>query len=271
MLEAFSMPFMQRALIAGVLVGFLASYYGVFIVQRKMSFLGSGLAHAAFGGVALGLLLNAQPLAIAVPFTIFVSLLIIWLREKTKLGSDAVIGVLFAVSVALGIIFLSLKDSFATDAFTYLFGSILAVFPEDIYASGAIALLTISTAKYFWPRWAYSTFDEEIALAGKHKIMRNDYALAIFIAVTIVVSIKIVGIILIAAFLVIPAAGARMVSTTFFAMTALSCAIGIFSAGAGLWASYYLDLPSGAVIILLQAAIFFAAIILGRLLRIKAG
>jgi len=111
MSEFFTMPFLQRALIAGIMVGFLASYYGVFIVQRRMSFLGSGLGHAAFGGVALGLLLNVQPLWVAIPFTVIVSLAISLLREKTKLAADTAIGILFSLSVALGIIFLSFKQA----------------------------------------------------------------------------------------------------------------------------------------------------------------
>ena len=101
MIELLSFPFMQRAIIGGVLVGFLASYYGVFIVQRGLSFMGSGLAHAAFGGVALGLLLDSEPLWIAVPFTVIVAIGITWVRDRTKLGSDTAVGIFFAVSILL--------------------------------------------------------------------------------------------------------------------------------------------------------------------------
>ena len=125
MFDLLTLPFMQRALIAGVLIGFLASYYGVFVVQRGLSFLGSGLAHAAFGGVALGLLLESEPLWIAVPFTIIVAIGITWVKNRTELGSDTTIGIFFSVSMALGIIFLYLRKQYSTEAFTYLFGSIL--------------------------------------------------------------------------------------------------------------------------------------------------
>ena len=132
MFELLTLPFMQRALIAGLLIGFLASYYGVFVVQRGLSFLGSGLAHAAFGGVALGLLLESEPLWIAVPFTIIVAIGITWVKNRTELGSDTTIGIFFSVSMALGIIFLFLRKQYSADAFTYLFGSILSVTVIDI-------------------------------------------------------------------------------------------------------------------------------------------
>lgn len=267
MVEILSMPFMLRAIAAGVLVGFLSSYYGTFIIQRSMSFLGSGLAHAAFGGVALGILLNLEPLWIAIPFTIIVSLLITWLRMKTGLGADTVIGILFAVSMALGIIFLALKRTYTTDAFTYLFGSILAVSESDLWISGALALLTIISSFKFWARWAYASFDSELARADRHPVVFDDYLLSVLTAVTIVVSIKLVGIVLIAAFLVIPAASARLIANTFIKMTIFSIIFGIASALIGLAGSYMLDLPSGAVIILIQAAIFVLAAIFGSLVK----
>ncbi|ROL59083.1 metal ABC transporter permease, partial [Bacteroidetes/Chlorobi group bacterium ChocPot_Mid] len=133
MLEVFSYAFMQRAIIAGILVGFVASYYGAFVVQRRMSFMGSGLAHTAFGGIALGLLLESEPLWIAIPFTVIVSILITWIKQKAKISVDTSIGILFSVSVALGIIFISLKEGYSVDAFTYLFGSILSVNPSDLW------------------------------------------------------------------------------------------------------------------------------------------
>src|SRR5690606_36567006 len=114
---------------------FLASYYGAFVVQQRLSFLGAGLAHAAFGGVALGLLLQTEPLWVAVPFTVVVALGINWIRSTTGLAGDTAIGIFFAVAVALGIVFLSLRDDYSADVFAYLFGSILAVTPADLWIS----------------------------------------------------------------------------------------------------------------------------------------
>ena len=261
MAEILSFPFMQRALIGGALVSFLASFYGVFVVQRGLSFLGSGLAHAAFGGVALGLLLRVEPLWIAVPFTVIVALCIAWVREKTELGSDTAIGIFFAVSMALGIVFMFLKQSYTDDAFTYLFGSILAVTNRDLWIMAAIAILSLFTAP-LWKRWAYATFDRDLALADRLPVIRDDYILSVLIAVTVVVAIKVVGIVLIAAFLVIPAASARLLSPTFRKMTLYSILIGVTSSLFGLLLSFYLDVPSGALIILLQATTFFIAMII---------
>ena len=260
MFDLLTLPFMQRALIAGLLIGFLASYYGVFVVQRGLSFLGSGLAHAAFGGVALGLLLEAEPLWIAVPFTIVVAIGITWVKNRTELGSDTTIGIFFSVSMALGIIFLFLRKQYSIDAFTYLFGSILSVTIIDIIFAASIVLVTVIFLPY-WKRWAYSSFDRELAQADRIPVLLDDYILSILIAVTVVVSLKLVGIVLIAAFLVIPAASSRLLSKSFSRMTVVSVSIGMLSAIGGLWISYYLDVPSGATIILLQAFVFFLAIV----------
>jgi zinc transport system permease protein len=260
MAEIFTLPFMQRALIAGALVGFLASYYGVFVVQRGLSFLGSGLAHAAFGGIALGLLLNFEPLWIAVPFTVIVAVGIFWVRDKSELGSDTAVGIFFAVSMAFGVVFLFLKKEYTSDAFTYLFGSILAVTKTDLKITGSVVLLTLLTLP-LWRRWAYASFDRELAETDHLAVDRDDYLLSILIAVTVVVAIKVVGIVLIAAFLVIPAATSRLLSPTFRRMTVVSIFIGVISAIIGLWISYYLDVPSGATIILFQAILFFLSML----------
>jgi zinc transport system permease protein len=259
--EILSLPFMQRALVAGILVGFLASYYGVFIVQRGLGFLGSGLAHAAFGGVALGILLETEPIWVAVPFTVLVAIGITWVKDKTKLGGDTTIGIFFSVSMALGIIFIFLKRQYSSDAFNYLFGSILSVTLLDIVVPIILIIITLFLFP-FWKRWAYSSFDRELAQADRIPVQFDDYLLSILIAVTIVVSIKVVGIVLIAAFLVIPPAASRLLNNSFSKMTVVSIIIGVSTALIGLWISYYMNVPSGATIILLQAAVFFAVMIL---------
>lgn len=261
MLEVFSYAFMQRAVMAGILVGFVASYYGVFVIQRRMSFMGSGLSHTAFGGIALGLLLESEPLWIAVPFTVVVSILITWIKQKAKISVDTSIGILFSVSVALGIIFISLKEGYSVDAFTYLFGSILSVNPSDLWFSSLVSIITILTFFSLWHKWAYASFDVELASADRHKVQRDNYILSVLLAISIVVAIKLVGIVLIAAFLVVPPAAAKLLSRTFYRMTILSVAIGIFSALSGLYLSLLMDLPSGATIILVQAVIFAFALL----------
>ncbi|MBN2082616.1 metal ABC transporter permease [bacterium] len=251
MSELLGLAFMQRALIAGVLMALTAGYYGVFVVQRGLSFLGSGLAHAAFGGVALALLLNQEPLWVAVPFTVLVALLITWVRERSGLGADTVIGIFFALAMALGIVFLSRIPTYATDAFSILFGSILTVSWADVIAAAVVTGMASLTLP-LWGNWAYATFDRESALADKLPVRRDDYLLSVLLAVTVVAAAKVVGIVLISAFLVIPAAAARLVTRRFSAMTLAAVGFGAVAALLGLTGSYFLDLPSGATIILLQ-------------------
>ncbi|MDH5655200.1 MAG: metal ABC transporter permease [Spirochaetia bacterium] len=258
--ELFSMPFMQKAFLAGILTGYIASFYGVFVVQRGLSFLGSGLAHAAFGGVALGILLDLEPLYISIPFTILVATGITYVKQKSILGSDTAVGIFFSLSVALGIIFLSLKRTLTTDAFSYLFGSVLSVSNADLVIIGILTILSAAT----WPLWgriAYASLDREMAKSEKVPVKKDDYIIAVILSVSIVVSIKLVGIILIASFLVIPAASARMISSTFRQMTLLSVFFGILGAFSGLILSYIADLPAGASIVLFQSGIFLVTML----------
>ncbi len=260
-MEALSYPFFQRALLAAMIVGAMSSYFGVFVVQRRLSFLGAGLAHAAFGGVALGLLLGTEPLWVALPFTILVAVAINWVRNHTRLAGDTAVGVFFAVAVALGLVFLALRKTISVDAFTYLFGSVLAVQESDLWVASATLAMALSTVPRYWGRWAFASFDTDSARADRLPVDRDDYVLFVLLAITVVVSVKIVGIILMAAFLVIPAATARLLSGQFVTMTATSVALGIGSSIAGMFCAYFADLPSGATIVLIQAALFFLALI----------
>lgn len=266
MLELFQDPILRNALIAGVLVSLLASYYGVFVVQRGLSFLGSGLAHAAFGGVALGLLLEQPPLWVALPFTVVIALAIMAVRQRAIISGDTAIGIFFAIAVALGAIFIRLKRDFAGEAFSYLFGSILLVRTSDLYIAGTLVILTALLLP-FWSRWAYATFDRELAQADRLRVNWHDQLLVVLIAVVVVVCVKLVGIVMIAAFLVIPPAAARLLTRTFLTMTALAIALGVGSSIVGLRISAATDSPSGATIILVQAAVFFLALGLSLLQR----
>lgn len=263
---ALSLPFMQRALLAGLLTGVSTCYYGAFVMQRRMAFLGDGLAHAALGGVALALLLGHEPLWIAVPFTVLVAVGITWVTERSRLGADTTIGVFFALSMALGIVFLSLKQGYAADTIAYLFGSILAVSRADLWAAAGVAALTLCVTP-LWGRWAYASFDRESALADRVPVRFDDYLLAVLLAVAIVVSAKVVGIVLLSSFLVIPAAAARLVSRSFTAMTLIGVGCGVVSVLAGMVLSYELNLPTGATVILTQTALFVIALVASGVLR----
>lgn len=254
-LEPLAYPFFQRALLAGLLVSLLSGLLSPFVVQRRLSFLGDGLAHAAFAGVALGLFLRGEPLYFALPFTFLVALAITFVRERTELSEDTAIGVFFALSVALGAVFLAKARGYVGDAMGYLFGSLLAVGPGDLWAIAFLLLFAL----FLLPLWgplAYATFDRELALADRLPVVRHDYLLSGFLAVSLVLAVKVVGILLVAAFLVIPGATARLLARTFTGLTLLALLLAALSTGLGLWLSFLLDWPSGASIVLLQALLF---------------
>jgi zinc transport system permease protein len=264
--ELLGFAFVQRALIAGMLVSLVASYFGVFVIQRRLSFLGHGLAHAAFGGVALGLLLGAQPLWVALPFTVLVAVAMVCVSDNGALREDAAIGILLSLAMALGVLFMSLRQGYAADAHSFLFGSILAVGAGDLWAAGALLLLTLCAIP-LWGRWAYATFDRESARADKLPVRFDDYLLAILLAVTIVVAVKIVGAVLVSAFLIVPAATARLLSARFSTMTLLSMALALLTTLGGLLVSLQTEVPSGAMIVLAQAGVFLAVLLLTSVLR----
>ena len=260
LIQIFQFPFMQRALYAGLIVAVMAGMIGVFVVQRGLSFLGDGLAHATFGGVALGLFVGlTQPLWLALVFTLAAALGIAWVRDQTRLSSDTAIGIFFAVSVALGVLFIGLQREYQVDAWHLLFGSILGVGRQELAIIAGVGGLTLLTLIPLWSRLAYTTFDEELAHTDGLSVRLLEYTLFALAAVIIVASVKVVGVILIAAYLVIPAASARLLTRSLFPMTLVSVAIGLASTAFGLVASYYLDVPSGSTIILTQAAIFVVA------------
>lgn len=259
-----TLPFLQRALMAGILIGLMCGYYGVFIVQRGLSFLGDGLAHAAFGGVALGLLLGWTPLWVALPFTVLVSLGITYLREKTELQGDTAIGIFFAVSVALGVLFLGLKKDYTADAFSYLFGSILSVGVFDLWVMLGLLVLTVVLIPSTWKLLAYSTFDPELAASDGVNVRLLNYFLSVVVAVTVVVSVKVIGIVMVASFLVIPAATARLRSHTLYQMSLWSASLAALASLLGLLASYLVNVPSGSTIILAQAFFFVLAMVFPR-------
>jgi zinc transport system permease protein len=275
LIALFGFGFMQRALLAGACIAVVSGLLGTFVVQRGLAFLGDGLAHAAFGGIALGAFVAAifgnvvlleQPLLVAVPFTLAAALGIAWVRDRTSLSSDVAIGVFFAVSVALGVLFISIipPERNVIDVWHLLFGSILAVGPADLAVVLVVSGLVLVVLLKIWPRLAYATFDGELAQTDGVKVSALEYLLFAVAALVVVVSAQVIGIVLMAAYLVIPAAAARLMARSLFAMTVLAVVLGLVSTFAGLIVSYLADIPSGSTIILAQAALFLAATSLRR-------
>ena len=282
LLDLFSLPFMRRALLAGLGIAVMAGPLGVFIVQRRLAFLGDGLAHASFGGMGLGALLVFgfglsagtiifhEPLWVALPFVLLTALGIAWVSGATRLSSDTTIGVFFAVSTSLGVMFFSLIPPDAdvgVDVFDLLFGTILGVRRGDLLFIAGTCLLSLLFFVIVWGRLGYATFDDELARTDGLRVRALEYLLFAVAGVVAAVSTLVVGVILIASYLVIPAASARMVSRSLIQMTLLSVAIGVATTLAGLVASFYLDVPSGSTVVLAQALVFIVAALVGGLTR----
>lgn len=266
--EPLAQGFMRRALLAGTVLGGAGALLGVFIVQRGLAFLSDGLAHATFGGMALGLLVGASPdhaLWVALPFTALVAVAIGAVRRGSGLGSDVATGVFFALAFALGVLFLGLrpaKDSLNVEAL--LFGSILAISPDVLLAMLIVAGLTTVALALAWSRLAYATFDAELAELSGVPVAALEHLLLVLTALVVVVGVKTVGVILVSAFIVIPAATATLLARTLAGIGALAVILGVVGSALGLVLSYHLNAASGATIIVTLAAVFFAALFLRR-------
>lgn len=266
-MEILHFSFMQRAIAAGLLIAVSCSVLGVFLVLRRDAMLGHGLAHVTFGGVALGLLLNVSPIWTALVVAIFAAVFLLKLREAVGLHGDTAIGIVSSVGFALGIVIASVSGRFSVELFSYLFGNILAIGPGEVWTSAILAMAVVLTVVLNYHDLVAITFDRELAKASGIPVKRLDFILAVLSAVTVVLAMKVVGLLLVAALIVIPAATALQVAGNFRMAIIWSSAAGMFSVLGGLVASYYLDIPSSGSIVLLEAAIFGAVWAAARFLR----
>jgi zinc transport system permease protein len=261
MIEAFSSSFMQKALLVGLTVSLLSGLISVFIVLRKMSFIGAGISHATFGGVAIGYLTGMNPFLTAIVFSIAVALGIEFTTRKGKVSEDASIGIFFAGSMAIGIVLISLSKEYTIDLFGYLFGNILAISRGEVVLSILVALSVILIIMLFLKEIFLTTYNEEIARVSGIPVKAVNSLFLIGLAVSIVVAIKIVGIILISALLVIPGATAQLFTRSLFPMIAVSCGVAAISTVLGLMLSYEFDIAPGGSIVLTATVVFFTALL----------
>lgn len=266
--------FMQRALLAGVLAGVLCSCVSLFVVLQRMAFVGVGVSHSALGGIAIGVLLGVNPVFSAAVFCTVVAWAIGLVSKRGRLHEDTVIGVFFSTSMALGIALISLAPGYQPELFSFLFGNILAVTAGDILLLVAAGTVIILFMVLFFKELLFVCFDEESARAAGIPATFLYFGLLTVVAVTVVISVKLLGIVLASALLVIPAMTGYEVCRNFRGMLVVSVCCGVSSAVAGLWLSYLLNLPSGATIVLCAASLFFLAFVLsprrGRIRKIAA-
>jgi zinc transport system permease protein len=248
--------FFQRALLAGLFVAFACAILGLFLVLRRDAMIGHGLSHVTFGGVALGLFLNILPLATALVVAVLASLAIMKLREKAGLHGDTAIGILSSVGMALGIALATLAGRFNVDLLSYLFGDILAISPVEVWLSVALAAASVMLIFVNYHRLMYATFDREAAKASGVQIGRLDLLLTVLTSVTVVLGMKVVGILMVTALLVIPAAAGLQIAKNFRQALVVSALAAVVSVGLGLVSSYYLNLPAASTIVMIAFVIF---------------
>jgi zinc transport system permease protein len=252
----FAYGFLQRALLAGVFIAIACALLGVFLILRRDAMIGHGLAHVSFAGVALGLFLNYMPLIMAMVIAIGASLIIMRLKNMAGLHGDTAIAIFSSVGFALGVILVTLSQSFNVDLFSFLFGEILAIEPSEVWFSLILAGVVLSLVVVNYHKFMYMTFDRESAKASGIKVDRLDTLLTILTAVTIVLGMKVVGILLVSALVVIPAAAGLQIASNFRQAMLLSTAVSTISVILGLMFAFILDLPASGSIVLLSFLFF---------------
>lgn len=267
MIEILTFPFMQRALVAGVIIALLLSVLGVFVVARRMAFFGDGIAHASLAGIALGLLTGFAPLPIAVAYAIAIALLIYYLERATDLSSDTIIGILFTASMALGVVLLSLIPGFQPELISFLFGNILTIQITDIWLVALLSFVIL-----FWlfsckRSILFASIDYDTAIVSGIRAKTHTLVLYLALAVSVVLGVKLLGIVLVSALLIIPAASSRLLNHSFRGFLVGAVVLGELTVVLGLLFSFLINAPSGAVIILVGTAIFFLTALYSALSR----
>lgn len=253
--------FMQRALVAAVLIGTVCGVLGFFVVLRRLAFIGVGISHSAIGGVALGLLLGVNPLATGALFAVAVGLGIAAVGRRGVVGQDAVIGVFFSGAMALGVVLFSLRRGYQQDLFGYLFGNVLAVSAGELVALALLGAGILAATAATFHQQLFVAFDEEIARAYGHRVGGLDTLLLVLLAATVMVGVRLVGVLLIEALLVVPAAAAGLWATHYRSQLLLSTGLAVGCGLVGLVAAYALDLAAGGTIALVAVAVFFLSVL----------
>lgn len=252
--------FFQRALLAGVFVALACALLGVFLILRRDAMIGHGLAHIMFAGVALGLLLNVLPLLAALAVGIIAAVAIMNLKEKAGVYGDTAIAIISSIGFAAGILIVSFSNKFNVDLFGYLFGDILAIDSTEVWLSVALAGSVLIIIILFYRRFMFLTFDRESARAAGMKVKRLDTILTILAAVTVVLGMKVVGLLLVSALLVIPSAAGLQLASSFKKAMILASVVAVLSVIIGLVFAFYLDFPASGTIVLLSAVFFLLSI-----------
>lgn len=263
-LELFSLPFMQRAIAGGVLLGMLGGLLGSFVVLRKLSLFGNALGHTAFLGVVLAALLQLPPTTSLIGFLVIVGLGVIYLINRTNLSSDTILSIVVAASVALGTMGFNFLKGYRGNLLSVLFGDILAISNTDLILLGVLLTVTIGGLIWTFPQQILLTLNPELAKVRGIPVQQYQYGFVIILSVAIALAIRAVGILLVNAFLVIPAATAKLTCDRFLPFLIVAAVLGALSGVIGMALSGCLNLPSGPTIVLVQLATFLVGMLLGK-------
>ncbi|HWI41966.1 MAG TPA: metal ABC transporter permease [Verrucomicrobiae bacterium] len=266
--EFFSYSFILRALAGGCLVGALCGMLGVFLVLRRLSLIGDGLSHVTFGSVALAMLLGVTQVPVtvaAIPVVMLCSLGILRLTEKAGGHADASIGIVSSLGVAGGIIIASLAGGFNVDLFSYLFGNILSISGVEVRISLALFVLVLLAVFLFYNDLFAVTFDEELARTSGIRTGRINTILVLITALVVVLAMKVVGIMLVSALIILPSVTALQLAQGFRGALLLSVLTAVVAVTTGIFVSFSLNLPAGATVIVVNFLLFCLACLVRRL------
>ena len=260
-LEVLEFGFMQRAIISGIAVAAICSVIGLFLVLRKHSLFGDAMSHVAFGGLSIGLFLNLYPIWTAYAFTLIAALGITKMTDSIKIPPDSSVAILLSSGLAVGIVLISLSGGFSLDLFSFLFGSILLISTQDTIAIVFLSVAILSIIAIMYRRLMYITFDEKQAGVSGINVKLVNYVFIVLAALTVVTSIRLVGVLLISALIVLPNITAILFGRGFKKTAMISIGIAIASVVLGIIISYLANVAPAGAIVLTSMAIFLCIIV----------
>lgn len=256
MLEIFQYSFMVRAFIAGTVIGVIAPLIGSFLVTRRYALMADSLSHIALSGIAIGLLVGIYPIYVALAVTIISAIVIEYLRTKRKISGEIALAMFLYGGLALAIILISLARGFNVDLFSYLFGSITTVRAVDLWVIGSLGLVVIVAVYFLYDKFLYISFNEEAAKVSGIPVSILNTVLVVLTAITVSLSMRIVGLLLIGALMVIPVVTAMQIGRSFVKTLLYAVGFGVVSVILGLFISYYLNLAAGGTIVAISLGLF---------------
>jgi zinc transport system permease protein len=256
--EIFQFGFMQRALISGITVAVCCSVIGLFLVLRRQSLYGDALSHVAFGGIAIGFFTNIYPIWTAYAVSILASLGITKLRESTKIPGDSAVAILLSAGLGTGVVLIGLSGGFSLDLYSFLFGSILLISSNDQLTILIIGSIVLAITYKLYRKLVYVAFDEEQAKVSGIDVTKLNYIFIVLASITVITSIRLVGVLLISSLIVIPNITAMILGKGFKKTLLMSISIAVISAISGILISYILNLAPGGTIVIVSVGIFLA-------------